>query len=643
MNQEEIVNDGATHEENNPQVEETTAAAAPVEKVEDVEDLKHAEDSVEEESHEATEDNGESVKKVEAEEDHENPKERKLIIPDFDVLSTDQSLKTIIEHIKQYEVARIKGVVESGRSRILMELNAERDAAQMQFIEEGGNALDFHLEQPLRKKLHEVYGQYRDNLRSYYANLEKELASNLHVKENIIEQIKALPMAEGSAKSKYETFKALREQWNATGLVPKESARNIWANYNHHVDNFFDYLRLAYDLIDKDYQHNYDAKVALCEELEAMNEEGTSANLFRTLQQAHSKWKRIGPVPREKKEELWERFKAITAKIHEKRDAFNENLKAVNDDKIAAKKAVIEGIKALTAEAPTKHSGWQKANKQLEVLRTEFKKIGFVKSSENDQVWEEYKEAQREYNNLKNQFYKEEKKAQRDNLDKKQALVDLAESLKDSDDFQETARALKKAQADWKKTGYVNKKEGDALWNAFRAACNHFFDRMNGSYKAKEAKANAVVTAKKDMLKEVEKAKVATIEDAIALSQKWSALGSLHGKARSLEDDFDALFNKKLEALGLDANELEKTIFEAKVKALVEADDQDGLLRQRGWLRDQLDHAKKELHQLENNIAFFSSSKGNPLLDAALKNIEIQKARVEHVTGMRKLFNSLLK
>ena len=583
----------------------------------------------------------EEVKAVEAEEDHETPKERKLIIPDFDALSVEQCLEIIETHVKEHGAERIKGIVESGRSRILQELNAERDAAKATFLEEGGNIIDFQFDQPQRKQLGTIYGEYRDKLRKHYSQLEEELGTNLATKLDIIEQIKSLPMLEGSAKQKYDTFKNLRERWNATGLVPKADARNVWANYNHHVDNFFDYLRMAYDLIEIDYQNNLQEKIALCETLEASLSQGPSPQIFKTLQQAHSKWKRIGPVPREKKDELWDRFKGVTSKIHEMRDSFNEEIKAINEEKIAAKQTVVDKIKSLTTELPTKHSGWQKASKELETLRAEFKKIGFVKSEENAAVWEDYKEAQRNFNRLKNAFYKEEKQAHKVNLEKKQALVDLAESLKDSEDFGEASKALKKAQADWKKSGYVPKKEGDKLWEAFRAACNHFFDRMHGQRKAQEKQSNAVQQAKEDLIAKVKKAKVSSLEDAIALSQEWGAIGM--GGKKGLDQSFDQALNDKLAPLGLSAEAVEAALFETKVKALVEADDQDGLYRQRNWLREQADSAKKELHQLENNIAFFSSSKGNPLLDAAMEKIESQKAKVAHYTTLRKVFNSLLK
>jgi len=592
-------------------------------------------------SEENSDEHEEEVKTVEAEEDHETPKERKLVIPDFDALNIEQCLEIMSTHIKEHSPERIKGVIESGRSRILQELNAARDAAKATFIEEGGNTIDFQYDQPERKQLGTIYGEYRDKLRKHYSQLEEELSANLTIKLDIIEQIKGLPMLEGSAKQKYDTFKNLRERWNATGLVPKSDARNVWANYNHHVDNFFDYLRMAYDLIEIDYQNNLQEKIALCESLEGMLGSGANAQIFKALQQAHSKWKRIGPVPREKKDELWDRFKAITAKIHELRDSFNEEIKAVNEEKIAAKQAVVDKIIALTAELPTKHSEWQKASKALESLRAEFKKIGFVKSEENATVWEAYKEAQRNFNRLKNAFYKEEKQAQRINLEKKQALVDLAESLKDSEDFGETAKALKKAQADWKKSGYVPKKQGDQLWEAFRAACNHFFDRMHGQRKAQEKQSTAVQKAKEDFVAKVKKAKVSSLEDAIALSEQWGALGS--GGKKGMDQSFDEALNEKLEPLGLGAEAVEAALFETKVKAMVEADDQDGLYRQRNWIREQADAAKKELHQLENNIAFFSASKGNPLLDAALEKIEAQKQKVAHYTALRKLFNSLLK
>ena len=585
----------------------------------------------------------EEVKAVEAEEDHEAPKDKKLAIPDFDALSIEAVLESIEKHIKEFEPQRIKGIVESGRSRILQELNAERDAAKATYLEEGGNIIDFEFNQPQRKTLGILYGGYRDRLRAHYAQLEAELSTNLAVKTAIIEEVKALPMAEGSAKEKYETFKGLRERWNQTGLVPKSDARTVWANYNHHVDNFFNFLRLAYDLIEKDYQNNYDEKVALCQALEDKIQDGASPDLFRTLQQTHSKWKRIGPVPREHKDALWDRLKAATAKVHELRDQYNENLLEINASKIAAKKVVVEKIEALTAELPTKHSGWQKSSKALEALRAEFKEIGFVKSDENDTVWEAYKAAQRGFNKAKNDFYKEEKLRQRESLEKKKALIALAESLKDSDDIAGASQQLKQAQADWKNTGYVPKKEGDKLWEAFRAACNHFFDRLKGERKAKVAQDNAVVESKQKAIEDLKKAKIGTIEEAIEASEQFSAIGVLTGRNRKIDQEFDTLLSEKVSALGLEPSVLERTMFEAKVKALVEAEDQDGLHRQRSWIREEMDKAKKELHQLENNIAFFSGAKGNPLLDAALGKIEAHKARVEELTALRKLFNSLLK
>ena len=585
----------------------------------------------------------EEVKAVEAEEDHEAPKDKKLAIPDFDALSIEAVLESIEKHIKEFEPQRIKGIVESGRSRILQELNAERDAAKATYLEEGGNIIDFEFNQPQRKTLGILYGGYRDRLRAHYAQLEAELSTNLAVKMAIIEEVKALPMAEGSAKDKYDTFKGLRERWNQTGLVPKADARTVWANYNHHVDNFFNFLRLAYDLIEKDYQNNYDEKVALCQALEDNIQNGASPALFRTLQQTHSKWKRIGPVPRENKDALWERLKAATAKVHELRDQYNENLQEINASKIAAKKVVVENIKALTAELPSKHSGWQKASKALEALRAEFKAIGFVKSEENDSVWEAYKAAQRGFNQTKNDFYKEEKTRQRESLSKKKALVALAESLKDSDDIAGAAQQLKQAQADWKTSGYVPKKEGDKLWEAFRAACNHFFDRLKGERKAKTAQDNAVVESKQKALAELKNTKIGSVEEAISASEAYSAIGVLTGRNKKLEDDFDKILSEKVRDLGLEPSVLERTMFEAKVKALVESDDQDGLHRQRAWIREEMDKAKKELHQLENNIAFFSGAKGNPLLDAALAKIEAHKTRVDELTVLRKLFNSLLK
>ena len=588
----------------------------------------------------ATDSAKESVKTIEAEEDHEEPKEQKLSIPDFDQLSIEDSLAVIKSHINEFTPVRIKGIVENGRSAILHELNKEQASVKEVYLAEGGNIIDFHFEQPLRKELGIIYGTYRDGLRNYYAELEAQLVKNLTIKEHIVEEIKALPLMNGSAKEKYDAFKGLREKWNNTGLVPKADARTIWANYNHHVDSFFNFLRLAYDLIDKDYQNNLNEKIALIEELEAHSTGAINPELFRLLQKSHSRWKRIGPVPREQKEQVWDRLKAVTAVIHEKRDTYNETLKELNVLKIQAKRNVVDQITALNQSTPSKHSGWQKASKALEVLRGEFKTIGFVKSQENDLVWEDYKVAQREFNRLKNVFYKEEKAVQRENLSKKEALVALAQSLKDNDNFAETASALKKAQADWKISGYVPKKEGDRLWELFRSACNDFFDKMNGERKAKSENFSAAIKVKEEKLTEIKTREITSVEEAVGLSEEWSELGAGN---RKLDAAFDKMLEEKLKGLGLSKEDLESTLFTAKVKALVEADNQEGLLYQRNWLRDQMEHTKKELNQLENNLLFFSNSKGNPLLEAAEANIHAQKTRVAHLTSLRKRFNSLLK
>ena len=234
------------------------------------------------------------------------------------------------------------------------------------------------------------------------------------------------------------------------------------------------------------------------------------------------------------------------------------------------------------------------------------------------------------------------KRSRRENLEKKRELVALAESVKDSEDIKATIAILKKAQADWKKIGYVSKKEGDQVWADFRAACNHFFDKLKGERKAQEAAANAVVKAKNDLLGKLKKAKITSLDEAIEWTTQWGASGDAGKKNGALNNAFDEALADKAKGLGMDEMGLKSALFEAKVKALVEADDQHGLRREREWLRKNQDTAEKELHQLENNIAFFSGS-NNPLLEAANARIAEQKAAVEQWQALRKSFNRLLK
>lgn len=549
--------------------------------------------------------------------------------------------------LKAHEAHEVKDEIEAIYSAAIKTLDEVRKEKLHAFVEEGGSEIDFEYEQPERRAMQQLYKEYKGKRRDHYKKLEEQLSANLDVKKAIIEELKALPNEEGSVNSKYNRFRELQDRWHNTGPVPRAESNELWNNYHHHIDNFYDFLRISNQLRDLDFKKNLEAKTALCEEAEALDQLEVGPESFKALQDLHAKWKRIGPVDREHSEPIWERFSEASKKVHDKRHEFYKELRQQREKLIERKQEIVAELKAMNLDELNTHGAWQTAIKAVNTLRDEFKGIGRINLHANDVVWEEFREANKAFNHAKNSFYKELKADHQKNLDLKHALLKRANELKDSTDWRPAANELKRIQSDWKNIGYVPKVESDKIWKEFRQACNHFFKRLTDHHKEAEKELFANLETKKVLFEKLKAwtptdAKDKGVSEIKEIISEWKAAGRLPRENASLDNEFSTQLDAHFKTLNLNKREATMIHFENKVSTMLDSDRLRQLDREEEDLTKKIDEAKKELNQLENNILFFAHvDKKNPIVREAQKGIDRQKEFVDLLISKLKMMRKM--
>ena len=409
-------------------------------------------------------------------EDHDNENEQ--VLEDFSELSIEELVVSLKKLIDNNPIQQIKSSVDQIKNAFnekFGDLLAEKKQA---FLEEGGESIDFQFTHPSKSEFNKLLSDYRVKREAHYASIEKKLNENLEKRLEVIEELKTL-IDEAEVSTMYKNFKAIQEKWNSIGGVPKSTYNDTWKTYQHHVERFYDLLHLSNDFRDLDFKHNLDEKLKIIEKAEALANEKDINFAAKQLQELHKIWKEdIGPVARDVREEVWQKFSDATKKIHDKRHEYFKEIQSKYDEMIDQKMLVIAEINALDISKNTTHNDWQKSIDELEALRKKYFDIGKLPYAKSDEVWQKFKKATKKFNAAKNKFYKEEKSEQLENLQKKMALIEMAESLKDSEDWEMATNAMKKIQSDWKKIGHVPRKFSDDIWKRFKAACNYYFNRF---------------------------------------------------------------------------------------------------------------------------------------------------------------------
>ena len=397
-------------------------------------------------------------------------------------MSNDELVAEAARIVKEVAIADARVPMLALRNTILPRLDEERQLALDKFVEEGGNAIDFHYEQKVRDAFYESYNEYKKLRSAWKAEQERALSVNLDIKKAIVEELKKLAESEDlPTRSTYNEFKKVFDRWKDVGPVPAEDARDLNATFRFLVDRFYDNLRLSQELRELDYKVNKEAKELLIRAVQELSEKNWSASVGLELQRIHTAWKEIGPVSLEDKEPLWEQFKAASSVLHEKRRVKFEEQKVLNSARLEAKVAKVAEAEALKEREPKSHQAWQNVTEKLNELRTELGKIGRTFGGQSDELWTRFKAVERWAYKERNNFYKDRKKNLKSALDVKLQIVEKAEALAQRADFGAAAKEMKQLQQEWKDSGFAPKKATDELWARFRAAGNTFFDGMRGA------------------------------------------------------------------------------------------------------------------------------------------------------------------
>jgi len=558
----------------------------------------------------ATKENDEIINEIEESnaedaEDEGNKDRHTIEVKEYDDMSLEALTNELEQLLKKEKIQAIKSHVNTINNIFKTKYQILIDEKKEEFINEGGNEIDFYYSSPIQKRFKELHRDYRQNLNNHYQSLEKNLKQNLANKLEIIEELKGLTNLEENINTTYKHFKELQERWRNTGPIPRDKYNNAWNSYHHHVEMFYDFLHLNRDLRDLDFKHNLEKKTKIIERAEELAQDDNILHAFRELQELHKMWKEeLGPVDREHREAIWERFKAATKTINDKRQLYYKEIDKVYEINLEKKLKIIENINTINTQEIKSHGGWQKKIKDIEELRNQFFNAGKVPIKVNEATWAKFKESVRAFNRQKNAFYKNQKKDQYNNLQKKLELIKIAEDNKDSEDYEVTTALMKKIQSDWKNIGHVPRKDSDKIWKAFKTACNFYFDKINAKRSNSNKENVEAFNKKSELLDTFKDAKLTGNKEENIASIKeyintWKGIGIVPNNKRFIESKFQKTINELLSSLDMDKNEVEMIKFENKLDTLT-PEDKRSLDNEHAFIRIKLWQTKlrkiKELY-----------------------------------------------
>jgi len=595
---------------------------------------------------------GQTTNDQEENSDSDHEKNYKEMIPkkNYSSMSPDELVMELTHLVKNEKVQHIREHVNDIKAIFDKKFDEIIQEKKKEFLDQGGNVIDFQYTSPIKKKFNTVYFDYREKRDHYYTQLKKNLQLNLKTRLSIIEELKNMIGSGESMSENYRKFKELQEKWKNAGDVPKAEKSRLWNDYHHHVERFYDFLHLDREFRELDYKHNLDQKLKLISRAEELAEDEVDINrAFRELQLLHKIWKEeLGPVDQAYKEEIWEKFSAATKKIHEKRRDYLARLDQEREKNLEIKKDVIQQVKKISEEEIKSHRDAQDKIKMVDKLREIFKKAGKVPRKDKDLVWDEFKQYNRNFNRKKNQFYKNLKQQQFENLEKKKELIKIAEEHKDSEDFETTTPLMKKIQDDWKQIGHVPRKESDKIWKQFKAACNHYFDRLHNTQEKIHDEAFENFLRKKDLVSELKSLTISGNKDEDLpnineIIDKWSELGSVPQNKKYVDGKFhktlDQVF-KKIE--DIDFIEAELIKYEPRMRDFENADSTKIIKKEIGFLQNKIEETEAKINQFENNKTFLNTSdEANEMIknidekiESFQKELAMWKTKLSQVRGL---------
>lgn len=547
----------------------------------------------------------------------------------------------------------LRGKMDAIKYNFYKKLRAKNDELKQRFVDEGGLPEDFKpAENPLDTELKAIIQNYKEKRAAEFQRAEAEKLNNLGEKKRILEDLKGLlENTEEDFGKKVPQFQKLQQEWKSVGAVPQSEVNALWSAYQLCVENFYDNLKINNELRDYDFRKNLEQKVALCEQAEALADEKDVIAAFRKLQVLHEEWREIGPVSRENRESIWNRFKEASTVINKRHHDFFDKLRSNELENLQKKSALCEKIEAIDLSAIHSFKEWQEQSANILAIQEEWKKIGFAPKKDNVAIYERFRATCDKFFKTKNEYFRSVKDQLSENLAKKIELCEKAEANMDSTDWKATSDLFVKLQQDWKKIGAVPKKQSDVVWKRFLAACDHFFAKKGEQFKSQRQEQDENLKQKKALVEKIKSLVIgedheASFNELKSLIAEWNAVGHVPFKDKDkVYNAYKAAIDEKFEKLNVDKSNRRMDVFKASVQDMAQKGEQK-LIAERKKLVRQYEALCADITNYENNIGFFSASSKSAeslIKDMANKIQKLKKERDMIVEKVKLLDNAAKK
>jgi hypothetical protein len=579
----------------------------------------------------------------------ENETEEELTV-NYSLLSKEDLVKMLQDKLDNPGKGNMRKEVEEIKAFFYEKVEAVVEEKKKYFLDEGGNLEDFKpVEEPVEAAMKELLHKYRGLKAEFTKQLEKLKQENLQKKQEILEEFRLMMEGQDTFEHTFRRFKDLQKAWFAAGVVPHQSLKDLWDSYNYFVDKFNDYVRINRDLRALDLKKNLELKIQLCERTEQLSEEPNIVHAFKVLQKNHARWREIGPVPRESRDEVWDKFKQATSVINKKHQEYHSRLKESLHENLEKKAELCLRIETIAARNYETHGAWiDKTNQVLEIQKT-WKTIGYAPKKDNNAIYARFRKACDVFFGNKAKFYASAFEEQKGNLKQKSEIAERAEALSTSEDWKETTTELIQLQKQWKEIGPVPRRDSDKLWRRFRAACDTFFHNKSKYFEDVDSSFDENLKAKESLVSEMDAYTVSgnkkkDLEDLNDFQSRFNAIGFVPSdKKEWIKDQFRVAQEKLLEKIGLDESEMSIFKFRYRIEGMLNAPRADMKLNfERDKLVNKLQQLRSDMGVWENNIGFFKQSDSSEdtilgfqeKIDAAHERIRVLEKKIRLLDNM---------
>lgn len=569
---------------------------------------------------------------------------------DYNLEDIDRLLSITQDLINRDDILSVSKEIEAIKVAFYKKINIEKQARKESFLNDGGEESEFEplisSEEIAFKELLIIFRKKKANKRE---QIEADYAKNLTIKNNIIVEIETLVSSKETIKDTFDKFKDLQEKWRNTGEVAIGFRNDIWKSYHHQVEKFYDFIKINKELRDLDFSRNYQAKVAICERAESLLQEKSIHKMNEELQILHEKWKEIGPVKPELREEIWERFKTASRDLNKKRNDHYLELKEKGIEHLKNKSSICQQIKVLASHDANSHKQWNDLTQKVQELELQWRKEGPIRKEDVKVARKELKDCLNLFYDKRNDFYKTKKQEVSQATSLKLSLCEKAEELNSSEceNWKERTQQFASLQEDWKKSGYLPKSKSEKIWNRFKAAVDTFYDQKRAFYAQLDEEKNQNLKAKESLLETVKSYTLDNDSDKNKqhikqFLKQWREIGAIPKNKQEIENTFRKTIDGIYANMKVEKKELEEIRFKDKIDGLKHRSNPDAIDKEKKYLKNKIDSIQKEINLYETNMAFFKNAKGTEQLkQQVLSKIKKNQSIIQSLKEKLKLINAI--